>query len=80
MIDRKLEEIKSHMHFYRDAYRRGIKQLIFLLMLIVLLIAVIFYNVLYQALPLFYASTTAGEIVKLTSLNSPNKTSVSLIK
>lgn len=80
MIDRKLLEIKSRMQFYRDNYRRGLSQLIFFLVLIAMLIIVVFYEVLIQREPAFYASTNAGELVKLHALDAPNHTAVPLIK
>lgn len=80
MIDRKLIKIKSHMQFYRNNYRRGLTQLIALLILIMILIIIIFYEVLNQPERAFYASTNAGELVKLKPYNSPNYSSTPLIK
>lgn len=80
MIDRKLLDIKSRMQFYRDHYRRGVIQLISLLFLIAILIIVLFYEVLNQPAPSFYATTSAGELVLLEAMDAPNYSSSPLIK
>ncbi|GEM_PF-990011 len=80
MFDRKVFEIKSRMQFYRDNYRRGVTQLITLLSLIVILILTLFYEVLHKPPRAFYASTNAGELVKLNALDAPNYSSAPLIK
>lgn len=79
MIDRKRLEIKSRLSFYRNQYRRGIKQLIFFLSLIIILIVAIFYRVLNEPERAFYASTNTGEIVQLKPLEAPNNSSTPLI-
>lgn len=80
MIDRKLLEIKERMQFYRDNYRRGASLLIFFFVVITMLIVTLFYEVLTQPAPAFYASTTAGELVPIEAMDSPNYSSSPLIK
>lgn len=80
MIDQKIIRIKTSLSFFRDHYRHGVSYLISLLVVIILLILVMFYEVLRQPQPDFYASTEAGEVAKLTALDGPNKSATPLIQ
>lgn len=80
MVDQRLLETKTRMEFFRNSYRRGVKQLLTLLVLIAILIIALFYEVLNQPPRKFYASTEAGEIVKLNPLDGPNESSTPLIQ
>ncbi|MEM1243237.1 MAG: hypothetical protein AAGG80_00280 [Pseudomonadota bacterium] len=65
MQGRTIDEVKSHKHFYRDNFRRGVKLLFWLLILMLVLIVVTFY--LFTTWPEadYYATSTDGKLVRI---------------
>lgn len=68
MIGRRDEIPRLQSDFYRDKYYMALSWLFGSIMIILLLILTMVYLLLFSASPDYYASTTTGQIIKLTPL------------
>lgn len=75
-----LERIKAQKFFYRDNYRRACTGLWFALLIIILLSLTIFYLYLERPIPDYYATSSNGKLVQLSSYDTPNYSHTPLIQ
>ncbi len=65
MLGTRQEIARLQSDFYRDQYRRALRQLFASSCLIVVLICTIIYLVLFKESPDYYASTVEGQIIPM---------------
>ena len=67
MIGKRYEQPKFYSNFYRDQYYKMLRRLMILSVLILCLTLALIYYLLYPEAPHYYASTTTGQIISMTS-------------
>ena len=70
MLGTKLDIARLRSDFYRDKYRKTLRNLIISACFIVALICVIIYLVLSKKSPQYYATTTEGQIIPMIIIQS----------
>ncbi|MBV8801696.1 MAG: hypothetical protein JO131_01785 [Gammaproteobacteria bacterium] len=68
MIGKRYEQPKFYSDFYRMQYHKMLRRLIILSVVILLLTLGIMYYLFYPEAPRYYASTTTGQIIPMTSM------------
>lgn len=67
MIGTRLEQARLQSDFYRDCYYKMLRLLIIEIVIMILLIGAIMYVILFESKPPFYATTTTGQIIHLST-------------
>lgn len=73
------EEIKNHKHFYRNCFRNARKFFTLSMAINILLVMGVFYKVITQPLPDFYATNGVTGPIQLTALAEANMSSQPLL-
>ena len=74
-----LDEIKQQKHFYRDNFRRAVKALVLSILIGFILIMFIIYKAIQKPTIAYYATHGETAPVRLTPLDSPNRSSEPLL-
>lgn len=75
-----LDDVKHHKLFYRNLYRRMVRNLFFSLLVMAALTLCIFYLKVTEKKPAYYATNSAGFITTLRELPGPNMSSQAVLQ
>jgi hypothetical protein len=68
MIGQRHEQARLQSDFYRDCYHKMLRLLLIEVGVMLLLILAIIYIILFEVKPLYYATTTSGQIIQLADV------------